>query len=387
MPSERGLLRRPRLRWHLSEVHDESRLRRRHQPGRPDGAVLRNLRRDWRLQKQTESAVCQRRCHGVRGRDFVRGRCLLRHRLLSALQSLQSEWPRDLQSRARGSRAGLPDQPTELQRGMRRRGELQGFTKGHPLRRDDVQRLRHVGRSRPRGRSSDRHLHAQALRRRRRWQRSLQGPSDGLPRLRVLERVRLQDGLHLRRRLHERLQMLRHVMHPEASSGPILCASSICSATVNDSTKRCRECEFPGNNCPVTKPYCGDDGICHTCPMMEGTACNADGSFDCVATLDYPTAVVATTCNTNRHLSCGAVAQCPGWMACENAVCKVLGGRPCLNGSDCVTGICVDGYCKKAAVCQACGGVENGCEAGIYCASRGTGRGWHCQPVGGASCP
>lgn len=168
----------------------------------------------------------------------------------------------------------------------------------------------------------------------------------------------------------------------------IQCASSVCSDAMNDPTKRCRECDITGDTCPLDKPFCGEDGSCHGCQAQTLNACNADGSYDCSATTNsgYSTSS-ATTCNANHHLSCGNLARCKPWMACVNAACKVLGGRPCLNGSDCVTGVCVDGLCKAATVCQACSGHEGDCDGSNYCAPGVNNIGWTCRPVGGASCP
>jgi hypothetical protein len=155
----------------------------------------------------------------------------------------------------------------------------------------------------------------------------------------------------------------------------------------NDSTMKCRECDYTGANCPPDKPYCGDDGTCHACQAQASHSCNADGSFDCLTGdgSSYAPAT-ATTCNANHHLTCGASPRCAPWMACVSGTCKVLGGRPCLMGSDCVTGICLDGTCKRATVCQACSGAgrDDDCD-NSYCAPRTLGA--VCQPVGGAACP
>ena len=168
-----------------------------------------------------------------------------------------------------------------------------------------------------------------------------------------------------------------------------LCASSVCGPAMNDPTMRCRECDLSSDTCPLDKPYCGEDGVCHACQAQTMDACNADGSFDCLATrtgATYSTSS-ATTCNANHHLSCGNLSRCAPWMACVNSACKVLGGRPCLQGADCVTGICIEGICKAATACQACSGHDGDCDSGTYCVPRANNIGWRCQPPGGATCP
>jgi hypothetical protein len=148
---------------------------------------------------------------------------------------------------------------------------------------------------------------------------------------------------------------------------------------------KCRECDYLGATCPLDKPYCGDDGVCHPCQAQATDACNADGSYDCLARTGGDYAANATTCNANHHLSCGTLPRCAPWMACVSGTCKVRGGRPCLKGSDCVTGICLEGTCKLASICQACQGHDEGDCDSSYCAPRAFG--WVCIPPGGAPCP
>jgi hypothetical protein len=140
----------------------------------------------------------------------------------------------------------------------------------------------------------------------------------------------------------------------------------------------CRDCqtnagcpEIPGGGQQVA---CGDDKMCDfTCTAVrDPSGCNADGSFTCSVEVSIPPTGPACNAGT-QHFHCGAMSGlCPEWMVCTDAtgsgVCKVTGGRPCINNNDCYSGVCTSNVCAQNGLNAPCIGDAAG-ECPNFCGS------------------
>jgi hypothetical protein len=144
------------------------------------------------------------------------------------------------------------------------------------------------------------------------------------------------------------------------------CATGLC----DDQNHVCMACRN-GGNCTNKVPLCGDDHTCSNCNVYRnGSDCHPDGSLNCNGTGPCIFGN-APDCNPATGLcGCGSVSECKGWMVCVNHLCKVAGGRPCINSGDCASGTCPagGGVCPVSPTGTICTfDYPDECVSGDYC--------------------
>jgi hypothetical protein len=145
------------------------------------------------------------------------------------------------------------------------------------------------------------------------------------------------------------------------------CLSGICIVDVNGNGPDCHGCNS-GETCPRDTPGCSDQKECiNKCQnIRDPSGCNADGSYKC--SVEFLIQATNPECDGQDHFHCGALQRCPGWMLCINGTCKVDGGQPCLNASDCASGSCAAGRCTLSGDHVPCtSDYDQECASGLIC--------------------
>jgi len=172
---------------------------------------------------------------------------------------------------------------------------------------------------------------------------------------------------------------------PSNKAGNDMCTDPTgieCSTHVCSDLKMCVTCgglggTGSGNTCPITTPFCANYG-CITCNAFydEGLPiCFDDGSYNCGTSQGSSACPSsAPNCDINSACVCGSsIPRCPGWMICINNGCKVAGGQPCVNATDCAYGTCTNGACPRTPNTKLCTGDNPAeCVAGTVCGATGT---------------
>jgi hypothetical protein len=144
----------------------------------------------------------------------------------------------------------------------------------------------------------------------------------------------------------------------------------------------CESCGLPGSegacsNVPAgSDPYdeCSGVTVCDGaggCALPNGAACGS--SAECISSWCVDSYCCDRSCSgtceacdlTGREGSCDPIPsgsdpddECPGSLACNGAgSCSGPIGSPCSNGTECMSGWCVDGYCCDSScsgLCEAC---------------------------------
>jgi len=134
------------------------------------------------------------------------------------------------------------------------------------------------------------------------------------------------------------------------------CVDGVCCDTACTATSK--SCVIPGslgqcidvpNGQPCTKgSFCGS-GIC-----MDGRCCGSACTSLCMScavpgSLGTCANVPATQQDTNAAVPCTGTKACDGKGACKKAL-----GQACSAGGECVSNLCVDGYCCESACTELC---------------------------------
>ena len=134
------------------------------------------------------------------------------------------------------------------------------------------------------------------------------------------------------------------------------CVDGVCCDTACTATSK--SCVIPGslgqcidvpNGQPCTKGnFCGS-GIC-----MDGRCCGSACTSTCMScavpgSLGTCANVPATQQDTNAAVPCSGTKACDGKGACKKAL-----GQACSAGGECLSNLCVDGYCCDTACTELC---------------------------------
>jgi hypothetical protein len=160
---------------------------------------------------------------------------------------------------------------------------------------------------------------------------------------------------------------------PKKSTG-VTCAShnQCVSRVCNQGT--CAECASD-DDCPEGKPSCCG-GSCSPAGYCDDSYSNADGSLNCQ--MQGICGSRHSVC-TGVTCGCGSVLDCPNGSICKPgspAKCLVNGNQPCVQNSDCLSGICTaSGLCATSlagAICDNSGGTTRptGCST-LNCDDQG----------------
>jgi hypothetical protein len=175
--------------------------------------------------------------------------------------------------------------------------------------------------------------------------------------------------------VENKCQLELHADKPAPSQLPGDCKITLCDANGNAEVAK-DPADLPLDGNPCTTEVCSGKFPSNT-PLPDGTPCPGEGSGICLLGR-------CVECNETLY-----PAACPGGLVCDGSFCvpsackdAVKNGKetftdcggpdcrpcspklPCLEGRDCISGVCADNVCQKSSPDD---GVKNGSETGVDC--------------------
>jgi len=126
-------------------------------------------------------------------------------------------------------------------------------------------------------------------------------------------------------------------------------------------------CDGMGNCKVLTGQSCLNNNQCLSGFCADGVCCNAPCTETC-RSCNLMGTVGTCTLVGQGIADPGPGSTCEGDSACDgNGICKVLLGKQCTNGAQCLSSSCVDGVCCSTlcdGTCRACSNVKTGAADG-----------------------